>query len=46
MQGLIRKKNYDKSKNFYKKGLAIAKDKTDIGVLHERLEDLEHEIKT
>jgi tetratricopeptide (TPR) repeat protein len=46
MYFLEKKKDYAKAKELYEKGLAIAKDKTDITALQERLEDLEYEINT
>ncbi|NSW91919.1 MAG: SEC-C domain-containing protein [Firmicutes bacterium] len=39
------KKDYAKAKEFYEKALAIAKDKTDIIAVQERLEDLENETR-
>ncbi len=46
MYFMDKKEDYDKAEYLYEKGLAIANDETDITALHERLEDLEHEIKT
>lgn len=41
---LENKKDYNKARELYEKGLAIAKDKLDIEVLKERLEDLKEEL--
>lgn len=45
MYFLDHEKDYVKAKEFYEKSLAIARDKSDIKALKERLEDLENEIK-
>lgn len=42
----VKKNDYSKAKELYKKALTIAKDKTDIAALQERLEDLEEEMRT
>jgi tetratricopeptide (TPR) repeat protein len=39
---LGKKDDYDKAKELYLKALAIAKEKSDTDVVHERLEDIEH----
>lgn len=39
---LGKKDDYDKAKELYLKALAIAKEKSDIDTVHERLEDIEH----
>ena len=45
MYFLDHEKDYVKAKEFYEKSSAIARDKSGITALKERLEDLENEIK-